>query len=266
MGIAIDCSNYSTGFDAAALAQAGVKRAVVQVVNERVLTHREQIPALLAAGIETEAYVYQWFSSGPEFIRQRLNWALDELSAFPDVRRVWLDCEQGEDDTPPYGGGMETAEMVRLAITIAGERGYEVGIYSAKWWFDRFLHEVTEFATLPLWAAQYDGVQDTAIVPFGGWDRAEMKQYAGVGELAGVGGIDFNWYDAATVISEEMDVRTLPLDLHETIALFRGIAANVAGIVTDEGATAELVVSGYDAHPERDTYLIQIPKGTGRQA
>ena len=263
--IGIDVSNYTTGFNARALAQVGVKRAVVQVVNERITTHREQIPALLAAGIETEAYVYQWFSGGPEFIRRRMNWALDELAVFPEVRRVWLDCEQGEDDNPPYGGGMETIEMIRLAITLAGERGYEVGIYSAKWFWDRYLHEVTEFSTLPLWAAQYDGRQDTSIVPFGGWERAEMKQYAGIGEIAGVGGIDFNWFELAPVISEEMDVRTLPLDFNETAALFRGIAAHVPEIFTDNGATAELVVSGYPDHPERDTYIVQLPRGTGRQ-
>ena len=195
MTLAVDLSNYTTGFDAAALRDAGVRRAIVQVVNPGILTHREQIPALLEAGIEVEAYVYQWFSGGPEFIRQRMNWALDELAAYPDVRRVWLDCEQGEDDTPPYGGGMETTEMIREAVTLTGERAYEVGIYSAKGFWDRYLHGVTAFAMLPLWAAQYDGIQSTAIIPFGGWQRAEMKQYTGLNSLAGVSGIDINWYE-----------------------------------------------------------------------
>jgi len=79
------------------------------------------------------------------------------------------------------------------------------------------------------------------------------------------GRIPWDAYTPAPVVSEEIDVRTLPLDFNETAALFRGIAANVVEIIMDKDATAELVVSGYTAHPERDTYVIQIPRGTGRQ-
>lgn len=247
MPLAIDVSNYSTRFNASALAQAGVKRAVVQIVNERVTTHRQQIPALLAAGIEVEAYVYQWFSGGESFIRQRMNWALDELAFYPDVRRVWLDCEQGEDDDPPYGGGLYTRDMIRLAVSLAGERGYEVGIYSAKWWMDRFLHEVTEFAHLPLWVAQYDGRQDTAFVPFGGWERCEMKQYAGIGEIAGVGGIDVNWY-------EEDDVELRMLSQVEAI---EAVQQSAQAVGADHGQWFE-VTGGYTPKPGRKVYLVEV--------
>ena len=250
MTLAIDCSNYTTGFDAPALAAAGVRRVIVQVVNPGILTHREQIPALLKAGIEVEAYVYQWFSGGPEFIRQRMNWALDELAAYPDVRRVWLDCEQTETDDPPYGGGIETAEMIRLAVTLAAERGYEAGIYTAKWWGDRFLHGVTEFAVLPLWVAQYDGQPDAAIVPFGGWERAEMKQYAGIGEIAGVGGIDFNWYEEGEVLRLESLT-----DQAEAIRKVR----EAAEAVGPDGGLWFRVTGGYTpTKPGRKAYLIEV--------
>ena len=222
--IAVDVSNYSTNLDPQALAAAGVQRVIVQIVNERVLHHRTQIPALLAAGIEVEAYVYQWFSSGPEFIRHRMTWALDELAAFPEVRRVWLDCEQSETDDPPYGGGLYTTDMIREAVTLAGERAYEVGIYTAKWWWDRFQHEVTAFSMLPLWVAQYDGQPDAIFVPFGGWERCEMKQHAGDTAFAGVGGIDLNWY-------EEGDMDVIKLSQADALPVVLGALAGIAGAV-----------------------------------
>lgn len=249
MTLAIDLSNYTTNLDAEALAAAGVRRAVVQLVNERVLTHREQIPALLAAGIEVEAYVYLWFSSGAGFIRRRMTWALDELAAFPEVRRVWLDCEQGETDNPPYGGGTDTAEMIREAITVAGERAYEVGIYTAKWWWDRFQHGVTAFSTLPLWAAQYDGRQDTAISAFGGWERATMKQFAGDSVLAGVGGIDLNWY-------EEDDVLQLE-SLADQSEAIRKVREAAEAVGPDQGQWFR-VVGGYTPKPGRTAYLVEV--------
>ena len=49
MTLAVDISNYTVNFNAEALAEAGVKRVVVQLVNERTLSHRDQIPALIAA-------------------------------------------------------------------------------------------------------------------------------------------------------------------------------------------------------------------------
>ena len=84
-----------------------------------------------------------------------------------------------------------------------------------------------------------------------------MEQYDFNG-LLGYKEYDFN-------IVKEDELKTLPLDQSETIALFRGIVANVTGILTDTEATAELVVEGYSDHPERDTYIIQIPKGIGKQ-
>jgi hypothetical protein len=211
--LAVDISNYTVNFNAEALAEAGVKRVVVQLVNERTLSHRDQIPALIAAGIEVEAYVYQWFSGGESFIRQRMNWALDELAAYPAVKRVWLDCEQGEGDDPPYGGGTETVEMIQAAVSMCGERGYEVGIYTAKWWMDRFLHEYDGFSYLPLWVAEYDGQQSLDFTPFNGWSKCEMKQYSGIGSLAGVAGIDMDWYEEKAMdgiqVTKAVDPATL---------------------------------------------------------
>lgn len=263
--IAVDVSNYTTNLDPQALAAAGVKRVIVQIVNERVLTHREQIPALLAAGIEVEAYVYQWFSSGPEFIRHRMTWALDELAAFPEVRRVWLDCEQSETDDPPYGGGLYTTDMIREAVTLAGERAYEVGIYTAKWWWDRFQHEVTAFSMLPLWVAQYDDQPDAIFVPFGGWERCEMKQYAGDTAFAGVGGIDLSWYERNSSIgenspiSEEDDVLQLE-SLTDQAEAIRKVREAAEAVGPDQGQWFR-VTGGYTPKPGRVAYLVEVVEG-----
>lgn len=243
MTLAIDCSNYTTGFNAQALAGAGVRRAVVQLVNERVLTHREQIPALLGAGIEVEAYVYQWFSGGPSFIRHRMNWALDELAFYPDVRRVWLDCEQSGADDPPYAIGEDATDMIRLAASLAAERGYEVGIYTAAWWWPNYVYG--DFSHLPLWLAQYDGLQDVDC-GIGNW-RAEMKQYAGIGEIAGVGGIDFNCY-------EEDAVEVRALTQSEAIEAVK-VTAQAVG--PDHGQWYE-VTGGYQPKPGRRVYLVEV--------
>lgn len=225
--IAIDCSNYTTGFDAHALSDAGVGRVIVQLVNERIDTHIYQITNAIEAGVEVEAYVYQWFSGGHEFIRQRMEWAIEQLSYFPEVRRIWLDCEQSQSDNPPYDGSGDTLGMIREAMKIAEDRGFEVGIYTGAWWWSAYAGEELG---CPLWLAQYDGIQalDCGI---GGWN-AEMKQYAGIGTIAGVNGIDFNWY----VGEDEMSTSPTVIKAvnADAFALLATISANAAAAASQQ--------------------------------
>lgn len=256
MSVSIDVSNYSgeiTHEQCEALKEVGVTRVVVQIVNERILTHRQQIPALLAAGLEVEAYVYLWFSGGPEFIRSRMNWALDEIAVFPDIRRVWLDCEQSETDNPRYSGpDAETAAMIRLGVSLSGERGYEVGIYTGEWWWDRFQHEVTEFSYLPLWCAQYDRVLGLDIVPFGGWERAAMKQYEADTTVAGIPNVDVNWY-------EEEEVLQLQSLSNQSEAISK-VKEAAEAVGPDQGEWFR-VVGGYTPKPGRTAYLVEVVEG-----
>lgn len=226
--LAIDCSNYSGAIDsnqARALAEAGVKRAIVQLVNPRVLTHRQQFPALIAAGIDCEAYVYLWFDSD---IGQRIRWALSELAQRPGVRRVWLDCED-------VTGG-QTVESVlagiREAVSIVEGAGYAAGIYTARWWWVAATDDSHEFVRLPLWNAFYDGEPDLDPAGYGGWDIPRMEQYQGDTTLAGVPFVDLDSY-------EEVDVITHKLSDTERITAGRAIG-NGAGLAL-AGADGRLV-------------------------
>lgn len=200
--LAVDLSNYTNGDgtltaeQAQALVSAGVRRAVVQLVSPNIIAHRQQIPVLLAAGIDVQAYVYVWFSEGEQFVRDRVAWACSELSGYPQVTQVWLDCEQTDQDSPPFDyKNAPTTDIIKAAVDTVEVRGYKAGIYSAKWWWGAGTTDSTAFSHLPLWDALYDGQQTLGAPGYGGWATQTMKQYAGTSTLAGVSGIDLNWDD-----------------------------------------------------------------------
>ena len=199
MALAVDCSNYSGEISeqqARDLWAAGVRKVIVQIVNERVLTHRQQIPVLLAAGLEVEAYVYVWFSSGEEWVKQRVAWACRELGAFPKVSMLWLDCEQTLDDDPPFDHVNEpTTDIIRAAVDVVTHAGYRTGIYTAQWWWVPGTDNTTAFSHLPLWSANYDLDPDRDPANYGGWGVPDMEQYQGSTTLAGVPMVDLNVYE-----------------------------------------------------------------------
>ena len=196
---AIDVSNYSGEISpeqARALYVVGIRRVIVQAVNERVLTHRQQIPVLLTAGFEVEGYVYVWFSADTQFVANRVEWACREFDDFPGVtKRMWLDCEQTALDTPPFDHVNEPVSMhIRTAVDVTTAMGYAPGIYTAEWWWRPGASNSTEWAHLPLWNAEYDGDPETLAVNYGGWTKATMKQYAGTSTVASVPMVDLDAY------------------------------------------------------------------------
>lgn len=202
MALCIDVSNYSGEISeqqARDLWAVGVRKVIVQIVNERILTHRQQIPVLLAQGFEVECYVYVWFSGGEQFVRDRTAWACRELSAFPTVSMLWLDCEQSSEDDPPFDHVNEpTTKIIAAAVETVTVRGLSTGIYTAQWWWVPGADNSTAFAHLPLWSADYDGDPTLTPAGYGGWAHPTVKQYQGTSTLAGVSGIDLNVYEAAT--------------------------------------------------------------------
>lgn len=188
--LAIDISNYSgdlTAEQVQALKDAGVVRVVVQCVAPGILSHRQQIPVLLAAGLEVEAYVYLWMTDLPGLI-ERVRWANAELIQFPEVKRLWLDCEDVTEGL--------TAAQARTAIqTARGEALLPTGIYTADWWWESHTDGWEGCSDLPLWDAHYDGVQALDGGAYGGWTKPAMKQYAGDTTLAGVPNADLDYYE-----------------------------------------------------------------------
>ena len=206
--LAIDMSNYTGSVGtvkARNLAKAGVKRAIVQLVNERVYTHDSQIPSLLAADIEVQSYVYLWFSGGPDFMETRMNWACDQLDKYEGkVGFIWLDCEQSDRDDPPFDYvHAPVSPTIRKCIEVATERGYNVGIYTAAWWWIPGASNSTEWSDLPLWNCNYDLDPDLDPVDFGGWTVPRMEQYQGNTTLQDVPYIDLNSYIVQVIKNEQ---------------------------------------------------------------
>lgn len=246
MTLAIDCSNYTGELSREqvnGLYAAGVRKGVIQTVHPGITTHRQQIPALKSAGIDVEGYVYLWFHGS---VAERVQWACDELKVF-GVSRLWLDCEDvdfqnGEDV-------IRVLTLIREAVNTAVSNGMSVGIYTAKYWWDFAAGRSQEFSHLPLWAAYYDHQQSLDAPLFGGWQSLAMKQYEGDTSLAGVSGIDLNWY-------EEEDVETRDLTQREEQVLAKALPLRGANWLSGaNGARGAEMVAG--SSPRR--VVITIP-------
>lgn len=216
--LAIDLSNYTgevTVQEARDLYAAGVRRAIVQIVHDRafvtlgdgsrVLSHQQQIPALLAAGIEVECYVYVWFSAGEVWAADRVGWALGEASKFIGSRGfrnlMWLDCEQSDHDDPPFDYvHAPVSPTIRACVARVKGAGFQPGIYTAAWWWIPGASNSREWSDLPLWDAHYDLDPDLDPVDYGGWTVPRYSQYQGNAAIGSVGSIDLNSYEAAAAV------------------------------------------------------------------
>lgn len=188
--MAVDVSNYTGPLDQPALAawrQLGITSVIVQAIAPPAGfppgVTQQQIEACTEAGLAVEAYVYLWTADPAGITRQ-----LDLLRGM-GVDRVWLDCEDTTAATPKA-----RIAAIRSGLQQIEARGFEVGIYTGRWWWTAYVANTDEFAHYPLWASIYDGIPDRAVgfVPFGGWTSVAIKQYSGTSSLAGVGGIDLD--------------------------------------------------------------------------
>ena len=192
MPLAIDVSNYTgpiSPAQAEALKAADVGRVIVQIVDPPPgyppSVFRQQIPVLLGAGIEVEAYVYLWLAGDTA---ARVRWAEAEIAPWRErIGRMWLDVE---DVTVP-----EDQDANRAAVLAAVDAcRMPAGIYSAGWYWRPYMGDTAAFARLPLWAAEYDGEASFRFTPFGGWTACAMKQHIGESSIAGLSGLDQDWY------------------------------------------------------------------------
>jgi hypothetical protein len=191
--LAPDISNYTSAITAAEIAcwrLHGVTRAIVQAVDPppqypRGVT-REQLQILADNSMPADAYVYLWFSLGLDDVRRKLQ-LLDGFR----IGRLWLDVEDTAHGRP------EVLISDALAVLAAYPADDPPGIYTGKWWWDRYMTEsrATVFSSFPLWASQYDGIPDPTVwTPFGGWTTLAVKQHQGTTQLCGVTGLDMNVY------------------------------------------------------------------------
>jgi hypothetical protein len=196
---AVDVSNYTSTLTSSALArwktQHDIGLVIVQAVDPPVGyptgRTRQQIEACAVAGIETDVYVYLFVRENVEADMRSKLALLNGLEHM--VGRVWVDIE---DTSAATVAARVSAIRKALAVTdgwSAAHNKPRTGIYGARWYWTAYLTNTTEFSDRDLWAAQYDGIEDTTVFnPFGGWTRCVLKQYAGTSALAGVTGVDLN--------------------------------------------------------------------------
>ena len=251
--LAVDISNW-TGWQpqyADRLWEAGVRKVIVQVVDPPktfpASVFRQQIPDLIAKGFEVEAYGYLWFGYDPV---AQANYWMEQLYPWKgSISKFWVDVEDTSFDTTPE----IRSEALGKALAACN---MPVGIYTAKWYWDWYMGFTEAYKDYPLWVAQYDNVNNLDFVKFGGWVSCEIKQTVGDTQLNGVPSLDLNFYG-----TQLPELRTLPLDQSETVDMFRRIGSNAVAIVTDNGATAELIVdTKYIPRKGNRAYIVEVPE------
>lgn len=106
---------------------------------------------------------------------------LDTISAQKlSIRRIWLDIETDKVCSPfDYGAQGNIAE-VRKLVAAFREAKHDWGVYtSPTQWQTIFGSKGVELAKdVPLWFAKFDNVETLDLkTPFGGWTKADAKQY-----------------------------------------------------------------------------------------
>jgi len=104
---------------------------------------------------------------------------------------IWFDIEGTQ-----YWGS-NTANNVNFLQQMVDEgkkRGVTMGIYSSASQWGPIMGSSTQFSNLPLWYAHYDNNPSFSdFKAFGGWTKANVKQYAGTTAICSAS-VDKNWY------------------------------------------------------------------------
>lgn len=230
MSKAVDISNYSGELNASQaqrLVELGYTTAIVQVVNEDIHLHRQQIPILQAAGIDVQGYVYMWFDGDFE---SRVAYACRELQNY-NITKLWLDCED-----QAYANGENPQHVIRAirrSSWVATIAGVTSGIYTGKWWWEVATGDTKEFSDLPLWAAVYGGNPDiTSFVPFGGWTSLAIKQHTPDTTIALIPNVDLN---TVREVVKQINLRDALQD--EEILIAKVLAIRAADLITGANST-----------------------------
>lgn len=194
---ALDLSNYSGEINkdhTDCWKATGISKVIVGTQSPKIA--QQQLYTLTDAGIAVETYVYLRFD------RDTKKQAQDAVNIGAPFRpgRLWLDCEDEHGALDPQ------ALEGRIWDAIHGAAGTPCGIYTGRWWWEKYKLSNT-FAGMPLWHAEYaliSGVKPAEVYlpnfdefqPYGGWTRPAMWQYAGSVLECGVN-VDLNAYEGA---------------------------------------------------------------------
>lgn len=190
--LAIDISNWQGELGASWFMCAkrdGVEHVVVRASTESpslARVARSQMHNAVAASLGLSIYVWVYWQVDP---REAVRAALSIADKLP-VHTVFLDVEEERAVPSPD-------EIARWLATAVDEiwRSGRAGIYTGKWWWDRYMPGRNDFNKLPLWIAYYDNQADLNFPKFGGWESCVMKQYSDRGAVCGVSPINLNFAD-----------------------------------------------------------------------
>lgn len=136
-------------------------------------TSIRQAASAQQAGCSVGGYVWCYDSLTPE---RTIHGALETAGKCGvKLPILWLDIEE-------YAGQPGPQEWwISLAVELCDDAEVRVGLYTAKWYWDKHHAGSVTFGHLPLWAAQYDFASPPADLslfkPFGGWTKAAGIQW-----------------------------------------------------------------------------------------
>lgn len=190
MATALDVSQYAGEISKAKFEDA--KRAdvsrVVVALNDLPLAKR-QIANAQAAGLEVQVYIYLYFAYD---VGVRVRGALEAIKDM-GVKFVWIDCEDEQHSLDES----QLRSKVLQAVSAAQSMGYQVGIYTGAWWWNKHMKSITSFKHLPLWDAYWDKDPDIDPPRYGGWAETTMSQHTADTYYAGIW-CDINSYVVPT--------------------------------------------------------------------
>lgn len=168
----MDVSSHQPADLTALIAETGATQVIVRMYQPGELPSQDhshlQIESARQNGCRVGGYMWLYAAwDARQQIRDAVALARD---CGLNLRYLWIDYEPYTDGTKPTG------DQLAQAVSECWEQGVNPGIYSGKWcWPDD-----DTFFGIPLWAAQYDGIESVDnFIPFGGWTQCAAKQYQG---------------------------------------------------------------------------------------
>lgn len=113
-----------------------------------------------------------------------------------NIRRIWVDIETDKVCNPFNWGAAKNIEEAKKLIAAVRATKVDFGIYSsATQWQSIFgSTDVNLASDVPLWFAKFDNVENLNLpTPFGGWTKADAKQYT---DKSASGKFDLNVFSA----------------------------------------------------------------------
>ncbi len=187
----IDASRYQGTVDWRAVANAGFKFAIVRATIWDVKldeTFETNWQGARANGLLVSAYNVikpdVAAAAQIDFFAQAMTGHKFDL---PPV----LDIERDDGQTP-----QTITQCVHDALNLSEQRfGRKPIVYTAKWFWDKFVLPSAEWAQYDLWVASYGVAQ--AVLP-SAWSTWKIWQYTGNGHAPGIAGeVDLNWFNGS---------------------------------------------------------------------